>query len=143
MYENCLKHRLEKAGYKVEAQKNLKVFDEDGFEIGDYFADLVVDKCLIIELKSVRALTGEHYAQTLNYLKTTGLRYALLINFGAFKFEVRRIVSTFEMSCREEASAGRGCVPSGDETRSDGRLRTKGEEEMLRRMKQQREKFDA
>lgn len=98
VYENCLKHRLEKAGYKVEAQKNLKVHDEDGFEIGDYFADLVVNDSLILELKSVRALTGEHYAQTLNYLKITGFKYALLINFGSYKFEIRTVVPNFSGS---------------------------------------------
>ena len=98
VYENCLKHRLEKAGYKVEAQKNLKVHDEDGFEIGDYYADLVVNEFLILELKSVKALSGEHYAQTLNYLKITGYQRGLLINFGSYRFEVRTVVPNFSPS---------------------------------------------
>lgn len=95
VYENCLRHRLEKAGYRVEAQKNLKVHDEDGFLLGDYYADIVVNDELIVELKAVRALTGEHYAQTLNYLKITGYRAALPVNFGSYRFEVRTVVPNF------------------------------------------------
>ena len=95
VYENCLKHRLEKAGHCVEAQKQLKVVDEDGFELGVYFADLVVDGKLIVELKSVKTLAGEHYAQTLNYLKITGYERALLINFGSYRFEVRTVFPNF------------------------------------------------
>ena len=60
-------------------------------EIGDYFADLVVNGCLIIELKSVKSISGEHYAQVLNYLKITGYKMALLINFGSYKFEARTV----------------------------------------------------
>ncbi len=98
VYENCLKHRLEKAGHKVVAQKSLKVYDEDKYEIGDYYADLVVDDKVILELKSVKTLTAEHYAQVLNYLKITGFRKALLINFGSFKFEIRTVTSKFYKS---------------------------------------------
>ena len=116
VYENCLKHRLEKAGYKVEAQKNLKVYDEDGFEIGDYFADLIVNDSLIVELKSVKALSGEHYAQTLNYLKITGYKLALLINFGSYKFETRTVIPNFSSlplspSTRINTSTGSGVSP--------------------------------
>ena len=95
VYENCLRHRLEKAGHKVEPQKSLKVYDDDGYEIGEYFADLVIDDKVIIELKSTRALTNEHYAQVLNYLKITGLEKALLINLGSYKFEIRTITANF------------------------------------------------
>ena len=95
VYENCLRHRLEKAGHRVEAQKSLKVFDEDGFELGDYYADLVVDGRLLVELKAVKGLTAEHYMQVFNYLKITGYQRALLINFGSYKFEVRTIVPNF------------------------------------------------
>ncbi len=92
VYENCLRHRLEFAGRKVEAQKPLRVFDSDGFLLGEYFADLVVDDALIVELKATKALSNEHLAQILNYLKTTGLEYGLLINFGAYRFEIRSVV---------------------------------------------------
>ena len=102
VYEVGLKHRLELAGFKVEEQKALKVRDFDGFVLGDYFADLVVEDKLIIELKAVRELAGEHYAQTLNYLKITGLTHALLINFGSYKFEVRTVVLGKENKSRVE-----------------------------------------
>jgi GxxExxY protein len=95
VYENCLRHRLQKAGHIVEAQKSLKVFDVDGYELGEYFADLVVDGQLIVELKSAKALTNEHLSQILNYLKITGHSHGLLINFGAYRFEVRTVVANF------------------------------------------------
>ena len=98
VYENCLAHRLRTSGYNVEIQKNLKVCDEDGYEIGDYYADIVVDGRLIVELKSVKALAAEHYAQTLNYLKITGIEKALLINYGSYRFETRTVVPNFSPS---------------------------------------------
>jgi GxxExxY protein len=98
VYENCLRHRLEKAGYTVEPQKRLEVRDEDGYLLGEYFADLVVNGELILELKSVSALKSEHYAQVLNYLKITGFAKALLINFGSYRFETRTVVSNFSPS---------------------------------------------
>ena len=98
VYENCLRHRLEKAGYSVEPQKQLEVRDEDGYLLGEYYADLVVNGELILELKSVNALRGEHYAQVLNYLKITGFTKALLINFGSYRFETRTVVPNFSPS---------------------------------------------
>ena len=98
VYENCLRHRLEKAGYKVEAQKHLEVRDGDGYLIGEYFADLVVNGELIVELKAVGSIIGEHYAQVLNYLKITGFKMALLINFGSYRFETRKVVPNFSPS---------------------------------------------
>ena len=89
VYENGLKHRLEKAGFKVDAQKPLKVVDEDGFVLGDYYADLVVNDELIIELKAVKMIANEHLAQLLNYLAITKQAAGLLINFGSYKFESR------------------------------------------------------
>ena len=98
VYENCLRHRLEKSGYKVEPQKRLEVRDEDGYLLGEYYADLVVNGELILELKSVNALRGEHYAQVLNYLKIKGFTKALLINFGSYRFETRTVVPNFSTS---------------------------------------------
>lgn len=112
VYENCLRHRLEKAGHKVEAQKSLKVCDEDGYEIGDYFADLVVDGQVILELKSVRTLTAEHYAQVLNYLKISGCPAALLVNFGSYRFEVRTVIPNFKPVPREPHNPSFSISPS-------------------------------
>ncbi len=57
VYENALAHRLRKAGLNVEQQFPLKVFDEDGTPIGEYFADLIIEDTLIVELKACRALS--------------------------------------------------------------------------------------
>lgn len=95
VYENGLKHRLEKAEFKVEAQKPLQVMDSDGFVLGDYFADLVVNDVLVIELKAVKAIANEHLAQLMNYLKITNQPVGLLINFGSYKFESRVVHSSF------------------------------------------------
>ena len=93
VYEAALEHRLDKAGYKVERQKPLKVYDSDGFCVGEYFADMFVNDALIVELKAVKTLAPEHLAQILNYLKITGLPIGLIINFGSYKFERRTITA--------------------------------------------------
>lgn len=90
VYENALAHRLRKAGLAVKQQHPIQVYDEDGTLIGDYFADLLIEDCLIIELKTARTLAPEHEAQVLGYLKSSRLEHGLLINFGSFKFEIRK-----------------------------------------------------
>jgi GxxExxY protein len=82
VYENALAHRLRKAGIDVKQQHQLKVRDEDGTEIGEYFADLFVDNRLIVELKAAKAIADEHIAQMLGYLKASRIEHGLLINFG-------------------------------------------------------------
>ena len=94
VYEAALEHRLEKAGFRVERQKPLKVFDSDGYCVGEYFVDMMGDDKLIVELKATKALAPEHLAQTLNYLKITGMPVGLLINFGSYKFERRTVTSS-------------------------------------------------
>jgi len=94
VYENALAHRLRRAGLCVEQQHPIKVYDEDGTEIGDYFADLLVDGRLIIELKTAKTLAPEHEAQILGYLKSSKLEHGLLINFGSYKFEIRKFAWT-------------------------------------------------
>ena len=56
VYEAAFEHRLKKAGYKVERQKPLNVYDEDGFCVGEYFVDLYINDCLVVELKATAAL---------------------------------------------------------------------------------------
>ncbi len=92
VYENGLAHRLQKAGLKVEQQKPVQVFDEDGTIIGNYFADLLVEECLIIELKACTLLVDEHIAQVLGYLHATHCHDAMLINFGAPKIQIRKFI---------------------------------------------------
>jgi GxxExxY protein len=90
VYENALAHRLSKIGLKVKPQHPIKVLDEDGTLIGEYLADLLVEECLIVELKTAKALAPEHEAQIIGYLKSTRIEHGLLINFGSYKFEIRK-----------------------------------------------------
>lgn len=76
IYQNAFVHRLRKQSLKVEQQHPLTVYDEDGTILGEYFADLFVEDCLIVELKAVRATTDEYVAQLLGYLKSPGSRLA-------------------------------------------------------------------
>jgi len=92
VYENALVHRLQKAGLKVVQQHPLTVFDEDGTVIGEYFADLVVEDALVVELKACRALADEHTAQILGYLKSARHEHGLLINFCSHKFQIQKFV---------------------------------------------------
>ena len=92
VYENALAHRLRKAGFDVKQQHPLKVYDEDGTEIGDYFADLFVDNRIIVELKAAKTIADEHIAQILGYLKASGIEHGLLINFGSYRFQIRKYV---------------------------------------------------
>ena len=91
VYETALEHRLKKAGYKVERQKPLNVYDEDGFCVGEYLVDLYINDCLVVELKATAALAPEHYAQIINYLKIMDKPVGLLVNFGSRKFERRTV----------------------------------------------------
>jgi GxxExxY protein len=92
VYENGLAHRLRKVGLHVEQQVPLQVLDADGTPLGDYYADLFVEGCLIVELKSCKALASEHVAQILGYLRASGQRHGLLINFGSPKIEIRKFI---------------------------------------------------
>lgn len=94
VYENALAHRLKKAGLDVRQQYPLAVFDEDGAPLGEYLADLVVEQLLLIELKACRSLAPEHEAQILGYLKASRIEHGLLINFGSYKFEIRKFIWT-------------------------------------------------
>lgn len=90
VYENALAHELRKAGLRVTQQQRSRVM-YDGIEVGYYDADIVVDECVIIEIKTVKNLDDAHKAQCLNYLKATGIRLGLLINFGKPRVEIKRV----------------------------------------------------
>ena len=93
VYENGLAHRLTKAGMAVQSQVPIQVADEDGFVIGEYVADMVVNG-IIIELKSVSTLLQTHLAQLLNYMKAMKLEHGLLINFGSEKFQCKKVAKS-------------------------------------------------
>ncbi len=90
VYENAMIIELEKMTISVKAQSPIQVF-YDGRTVGEYFADLLVENAMIIEIKAARALTSEYEAQLLNYLKATKIEVGLLLNFGP-KPEVKRKV---------------------------------------------------
>lgn len=91
VYEYGLAGRLRKSGLAAIAQQHpITVMDEDGSVLGEYFADLLIESRLVVELKACRALTDEHVAQLLGYLRSTRLEHGLLINFGAPKLEIRK-----------------------------------------------------
>ncbi len=91
VYENALAIELRKNGLKVEQQHPIRVF-YNSEPVGDFAADLLVEDCVIVELKSARTLDDVHSAQCLNYLKATGVKVCLLVNFGRSRAEVKRIV---------------------------------------------------
>lgn len=92
VYENGLAHRLCKAGLSVLQQHPLKVFDQDGTVLGDYYADLLVEEIMIVELKACRSLVNEHMAQVLGYMRASRSRHGMLINFGSPKLEVKKLI---------------------------------------------------
>lgn len=92
VYENALAHRLSKQGITAAQQFPLQVTDEDGYVLGEYFADLLIDDQLIVDLKACKSLADEHTAQLLGYLRASKMRHGLLINFGAAKFEIRKFI---------------------------------------------------
>lgn len=90
VYESALFIVLKEFGLNVERQKKINV-NFRGVTIGEYRADLVVDKKVIIEIKAVKSLIPEHEAQLLNYLRSTDIEVGLLINFGQ-KPKFKRLV---------------------------------------------------
>jgi len=90
VYENALVHRLQLAGMNVTTQVPITVKDQDGFVIGEYVADMVVNG-LVIELKAVSTLLPAHVAQTINYLKAMHIEHGMLINFGSERFQCRKL----------------------------------------------------
>lgn len=94
-YEECLFYELKKTGLKVQKQRALPlIYKEVNLDIG-YRIDLIIENKLILEIKSVEALNDVHFAQLLTYLKLTGCKLGLLINFNVIliKKGIKRIVN--------------------------------------------------
>jgi GxxExxY protein len=92
VYENSLVIEIKKTGLSVLQQDPIPVYyDED--LVGDYFADILVENKIIVELKTVKNLDNTHFAQCMNYLRATNLKLCLLINFGNPKVEIKRIAN--------------------------------------------------
>jgi GxxExxY protein len=81
VYENSMAIELRKLGLAAVKQQNIKVY-YDAENVGEYFADLLVEDCVIVELKAAVEIVEEHEHQLLNYLKATDKEVGLLLNFG-------------------------------------------------------------
>lgn len=92
IYENALAHRLGKAGLNVRQQHPIQVLDEDVTILGDFYADLIIEGRIVVELKAVKSIADEHVAQLLGYLRSSRMEHGLLINFGAPVLFVKKFV---------------------------------------------------
>ncbi len=103
VYERVLASELERRGYEVQRQKPVS-FEYDGMVFEDaYRVDLIVNQCVVVEIKSIEAIAPVHCKQTLTYLRLLGLQVALLINFGeaTIREGLRRFVNNFDDSLSE------------------------------------------
>lgn len=91
VYENASVCELVKQGFKVKQQQFVKIW-YNGVEVGDYVADLIVENSVLIEVKTVEHLGNTQTAQCLNYLKATGIRVGLLMNFETPRVEIKRLI---------------------------------------------------
>lgn len=89
VYEKCMLIELGKAGLTAEAQKSITV-EYEGENVGEFFADIIVEGSVIIELKSVSRIIRAHEVQLVNYLTATGIETGLILNFSEKKVEVKR-----------------------------------------------------
>ena len=94
VYQKALRLELIAAGLTIAYEHPIPVIYR-GEVVGDYYADLIAEGVVLIECKAVKAFDDVHKAQCINYLKATGLRVCLLINFAKSKIEIKRIVRQF------------------------------------------------
>jgi len=92
VYQNAMYFELKSLGYKVEAQKQIKVYFKNQL-VGEYYSDLLVEDKVIVELKATELLMNVHVAQIINYLKSTPIEVGILLNFGE-EPEFKRIIYT-------------------------------------------------
>ena len=90
VYQKSLALALESAGLTTYSRVDIPVWFR-GHQVGHFEGDLLVEKCVLLELKAARALDSSHQAQLLNYLRATGIEVGLLLNFGP-KPEFKRLV---------------------------------------------------
>ncbi len=91
VYENALMMLLDREKITARQQAQADVYFQNKV-IGQYFADILVENKLILELKATDVITNIHTAQVLNYLRATRLKLGLILNFGKPKFEYKRLV---------------------------------------------------
>lgn len=108
VYENALAHELKKRGLRVQQQMPIQVY-YDGELVGEYFADLLVEDKVILELKAAEDIAEQHKAQLLNYLKATEIEVGLLLNFGPEPKFARKIFTNDRKAYRGKR------IPSNDQ----------------------------
>ena len=91
VYENALMLLLEREKIPAKQQQSADVYFQEKV-VGQYFADIMVDNKIILEMKAVDVIANIHVAQTLNYLRATGMKLGLILNFGKPRFEYKRLV---------------------------------------------------
>ena len=92
VYQNAMYFELKEQGFKVEAQKQIKVYFK-GKIVGEYYADLLINDSIILELKACECLMDAHQTQLFNYLKATEIELGMLLNFGGTP-EFKRVIFT-------------------------------------------------
>ncbi len=92
VYENAMMIELRKAGLNCSQQQHIDVYYDDK-KVGDYFADIIVEDKIIIELKAAENIADEHEAQLVNYLRATDIEVGLLLNFGKKPQHIRRVLT--------------------------------------------------
>lgn len=101
VYQNAMYLELSSRGLEVHAQKQIKVYYKDK-KVGEYYADLVVNNSIILELKASEALVYENELQLLNYLRATDVEVGLLLNFGKSPQFKRMIFTNDKKSVNRE-----------------------------------------
>ena len=96
VYEKCLAIEFRKAGLAFDSQQAITVFYDDEI-VGEFVADVIVEKRVIVELKSVRRVIRAHEVQLVNYLVATKIPVGLILNFGEEKVEIKRKVKDLIM----------------------------------------------
>lgn len=91
VYHKALLIEFQKAGLRTDSECPLNVFYEDE-NVGQFFADIIVEEKVVLELKAIRAIVTAHEIQLVNYLAATGIQVGLLINFGEERIEIKRKV---------------------------------------------------
>lgn len=95
VYENAMVYAMRQRGLKVEQQRRISVYF-DGVMVGDYFADILVENRIIVELKAAESIAESHIAQLMNYLKATPCEVGFVLNFGPEASFKRLLFSNFK-----------------------------------------------
>ena len=118
VYENALALELQKLGLQVACQFPIQVY-YDGQVVGEFFADVVVNDLVVVEIKAARTFVPEHEAQLLNYLNATDYEVGLLLNFGPKPEIKRKVFDNERKTYRARRSADKRLRPSGYEQLTD------------------------